>query len=52
MSSILAGPQPVSTDTYSCTHGAQINFGDLIPYQPMAVSNSFEGTVCEEREHG
>jgi hypothetical protein len=39
MSSILADQQRpkwggggVSANEYSCTHGAQINFGDLTPY--------------------
>jgi hypothetical protein len=28
----VAGSQPMSTAEYSCTYGAQINFGDLTPY--------------------
>ncbi len=33
----------VSVDEYSCTHGAQINFGDLIPYlTPMIEATGKE----------
>jgi hypothetical protein len=36
----------VSASEYSCTHGAQINFGDLTPYLTYGVSDTIETTCC------
>jgi hypothetical protein len=39
----------VSANEYSCTHGAQINFGDLTPYITYAPS-LYPEAVRHERE--
>ncbi len=37
----------VSADEYSCAHGAQINFGDLIPYLKVHKHENFFGSDFE-----
>jgi hypothetical protein len=41
----VAGSQPMSR--YSCANGAQINFGDLIPYLTPIITTRIEATGKE-----
>ncbi len=42
-----------SANECSCTHGAQINFGDLTPYLNMCMyRTSAEKVVCNEKQGG